>query len=137
VAALIMPRLFAGRLGVFIAVKGSAPFRFELRCRARDQDRAIRNVCRLYGVNRLDAQSGRVRSPCSTTRARSLISRGRFSLEPGSERHGRGRRRSKNTVGRHGENPGRGELYRLKSLVAADRRIVTRRNIVNVVDSNS
>jgi hypothetical protein len=38
-------------------------------------------------------------------------------------------------VGRHGENPGRGDLYRLKSRVADDRRIVTRRNIVNVVDS--
>jgi hypothetical protein len=29
---------------------------------AGDQDRAIRNVCRLYGVNRLDALSGGIRA---------------------------------------------------------------------------
>jgi len=29
---------------------------------AGDQDRAIRNVCRLYGVNRLDALPGGIRA---------------------------------------------------------------------------
>ena len=29
---------------------------------AGDQDRAIRNVCRLYGVNRLDALPGAIRA---------------------------------------------------------------------------
>ena len=37
---------------------------------AGDRERAIRNVCRLYGVNRLDAlppASGQPRWPCSRT----------------------------------------------------------------------
>jgi hypothetical protein len=37
-------------------------------------------------------------------------------------------------VGRHGINPRRGKLYRLEGLVTGHRRVVTRWNIVNVID---